>query len=490
MTIDLNKALNKEPSKLEQKILKAIFKRNNAILDVIDIINPEMFTIYDYANIYEAMISLYKDNTNINEESVQLWLENKGYSVDESIIKKLYNEGYTALKIKESGSILRELYNRRYMLEKMHKIIDQQETSPTSSNDILEQINNTAIKAGEKISSNSCASRVFSNKNRVLSSIETRLKNPKMETGLSTGWTTIDTQLGGFKRGQLICLCASSGAGKSWISWETCIQMCMRDPKLKALYFSLEMKKEELEDRAISIISGIPCDVIEQPRKYFKKIDENGNVKDLYLEDKQMVNEFKKKIGDAIDILSSLNITIDDEGGLKIEDVIARIQRYIIKNNGVDLIFLDHTYLLRNTNVDMNTSDEFGNIYYSLKNTAKKYDCVVYALHQLNFEVKNNSDRRPSIYNIRGSSQIIDNCDILMLLYNANIHKDLIRTNPELKDVIDITFGKVRNNRLPDSIDLKFTDKGFEEKEPDGIKGNIISGNVFINSDGELISND
>ena len=483
--LNLENALNKEPSRVEEKILKAIFKKNNAIIDVIDVVTPNMFTISQYANIYEAMINLYKADNKITDETVKLWLEDNGLSVDYAIIKKIYNEGYTALKIKESGLILRELHNRRYMLSELHDIIDKQESSPTVSEDILQQINSIAIKSGEKISYNDGATRCFNDKNRVMADIEKRLKHPDLETGLETGWRSIDGSLGGFYRGQCICLCASSGAGKSWISWETCIQMCLANPKLKALYFSLEMEKDELEDRGISILSGIPTDAIQRPRKYFQKYDEYGILHDYYLEDTKVVQEFKNKVKNAVDILSSLNITIDDEGGLKIEDVLARIQRFILKNGGVDLIFIDHTYLLRNMNKDMGTSDEFGDIYYSLKNTAKKYNCVVYALHQLNMEVKNNSDRRPSIYNIRGSSQIIDNCDVLMLLYNSNIHKDLIRQNPELKDIIDITFGKVRSNRLPDNIDLKFTSKGLVEKEPDDTKGNITS-YTYLSVDGSV----
>ena len=142
---------------------------------------------------------------------------------------------------------------------------------------------------------------------------------------------------------------------------------------------------------------------------------------------------------------------------------------------------------MRNTNVEFNTSDEFGDIYYNFKNIAKKLDCVIYALHQLNMDVKNNSDRRPSIYNIRGSSQIIDNCDILMLLYNANIHHDLLRQNPELRDTIDITFGKVRGNKYPEPIPLEFNSCGFKEKELDETRGNIISGPVTLDNDGEII---
>ena len=48
--------LNTDPIQLEQKILKAIFKRNDSILDIIDIVKPEMFSLHYHADIYNAMI--------------------------------------------------------------------------------------------------------------------------------------------------------------------------------------------------------------------------------------------------------------------------------------------------------------------------------------------------------------------------------------------------------------------------------------------------
>ena len=181
MVLNLENALNKQPSKVEEKILKAIFKKNDSIIDVVDIITPQMFTIAEYANIYEAMISLYKSNSKITDDSVKLWLEDNGYVVDFNVVKKLYNEGYTAIKIKESGLILRELHNRRYMLSKIHEIIDKQEEKPTVSEDILQQINNIAIKSGEQISYNDSATRCFSDKNRILADIDSRLNRPEAE---------------------------------------------------------------------------------------------------------------------------------------------------------------------------------------------------------------------------------------------------------------------------------------------------------------------
>lgn len=488
MEINLSKALNKSPQKIEEKILQCIFKRNDSLVDVIDIINPNMFTFADYGAIYSAMIDIYREGSLITAETVRLKLEDKGLIVESEIINKLYNEAYTSLKIKENALILKELSQRRYILENVRNLIEKQDTSPTTSENILEQVNDIAIKASEKMSYNEGATRCFSDVNKHMVDILDRLKNPKQEISYKTGWRVIDEQLGGLKGGSLICLGASSGAGKSWIALQTCLQMCCKKPDLKVLYFSLEMTKNELEQRMLSVDTEIPSQYLERPKMYFNRLNERGEFYNTY--DKNPNNEevltFKQTVKNSLEKLNNFDITIDDEGGIKIDDVEARINRYALKNCGVDVIFIDHTYLLRDTNVSVNTSDEFGDIYYRLKNLAKKHNCVIFALHQLNFEIKNNSDRRPSIYNLRGSSQIIDNLDILMLLYNANIHHDLLKLKPELKNVIDITFGKVRGNKMPEPIDLQFNDCGFKEKELSTMQTNVMNGSITINLDGEI----
>ena len=67
--LNIEKILNNQPTQIEEKILKAIFKRNDVILDIIDIVTPNMFTLSDYSNIYTAMIEVYKNENVVNEET-------------------------------------------------------------------------------------------------------------------------------------------------------------------------------------------------------------------------------------------------------------------------------------------------------------------------------------------------------------------------------------------------------------------------------------
>ena len=92
-----------EPYLLEEKVLKAIFKRTDAIIDAYDVIREEMFTVKDYAYIYKAMLEVYKTNDEVNNENVKMWLEdNNVYITNIDIVDKLYNESYTSINIKST----------------------------------------------------------------------------------------------------------------------------------------------------------------------------------------------------------------------------------------------------------------------------------------------------------------------------------------------------------------------------------------------------
>ena len=63
----------------------------------------------------------------------------------------MYNESYTSLKIKDTAIILKELFLRKQMLVSVRELLENQEQTPTTSDDILEKINNIAMKANENV---------------------------------------------------------------------------------------------------------------------------------------------------------------------------------------------------------------------------------------------------------------------------------------------------------------------------------------------------
>lgn len=478
--------LNTDPIQLEQKILKAIFKRNDSILDIIDIVKPEMFSLRYHADIYSAMIELFKEDSSINIETVTMWLQNKCINYDINIIEKLYNESYTSLKIKDTAIILKELFLRKQMLVSVRELLENQEQTPTTSDDILEKINNIAMKAnenviGEEYTSGKCCDNI----DILLNKLEDKLSNASTPKGIEVGIPVIDNELDSLQRKKLWTIVADSQVGKSALAIQLATQACIYDPNIHVSYYSLEMDKAELEERFLSNVTNIEPRYIANPLKYFSRFDSvTGEI--VYDVSEEEVQKFKQEIVNGAQILKDFNIHIDDSGDLDLVSFEAKVKKNHLKWGRTDIIIIDHVGIL----CDGTPSETVGKMdlaYKKFKQIAKKLNCVVIALHQFSNELKNDPVRFPNIFSLRGSSAPRHYSDIIMGIYRPSVYPDIIKNHPEIKDVCQLVWQKVRYTAKPENTDMDYNGFRFIQSEPQETKGEPISGRVYLDDNGVLI---
>lgn len=485
---NINKIITKSPQQLEEKILKAIFKNNNSLLEIIDIINYKMFTIGDYSSIYIAMLELLRSNTNINNETVKMWLETNGINIDFEVINKLYNESFTALNIKDTALILKELYQRRFMLINMREIIEKQEASPACSSDILESINDLAMKSGEIVANNTKDTKCCKDVEHFMQNFEEKFENKKTEDSIKVSLNVINSQLGGLKRGNVWTICADSQVGKSMLALQLSVDAITIDPNIVVDYYSLEMTKEEQENRAIAYYAKVEPQYIENPRKYFVRFDKvTGRYRDYYKENSESdeVLEFKDKIKNAVNFIHNSNLYIDDTPDLNIDTLYARVKRNYIKRGKIDLIVIDHMNILANGNPSEMVG-ELDKAYNKLKQLAKKLNCVVVALMQFSNELKNDELRKPNIFNLRGSGAPRHYSDVIVGIWRPEVYREVMDKHPELKGYCDLTWQKVRGCKKPDVTELDyhgyyFTEKTIQDDKKENIK------NIYLDDEGNVI---
>lgn len=78
---------NISDSMAEQKLLGSIIYRPDKIIDVIDEINPSIFSIKEHGQIYKCIIELYKDDIVIDEVSIRKKAEILGFDIIPDLIK-------------------------------------------------------------------------------------------------------------------------------------------------------------------------------------------------------------------------------------------------------------------------------------------------------------------------------------------------------------------------------------------------------------------
>ncbi len=186
--------------------------------------------------------------------------------------------------------------------------------------------------------------------------------------------------------------------------------------------FSLEMSKEQLVQRFLSMDAGI-----DQQR-----------LRTGWIEDDEW-----ERIIFAMGTLSEASIWIDDTAGISTMEMRSKARR-LQAEHGVDLIIVDYLQLMQSTAGGVrnrNREQEISEISRNLKGLAREINVPVLALAQLSRAVESRSSKIPQLSDLRESGSIEQDSDIVMFIYRDDVY------NPESerKNIADIIIAKHRN---------------------------------------------
>jgi replicative DNA helicase len=230
-------------------------------------------------------------------------------------------------------------------------------------------------------------------------------------SGVSSGFTDIDSLLGGLQPSDLIILAGRPGMGKSSLAvnmgfhaarmWVEDMQAGAEVPRgAPILFFSLEMAAQQLSARMLS----------EQTEIEMWKI-RNGKFSE---------SEWEKFVLTMQD-LSNLPFYIDDTGGISIAQIAARARRMKREKN-IGCVMIDHLQLVSPARRSENRVQELTEITKGLKVLAKELDVPVVALSQLSRGVDARDDKRPVLSDLRESGSIEQDADVVMFVYREEYY--------------------------------------------------------------------
>ena len=230
-------------------------------------------------------------------------------------------------------------------------------------------------------------------------------------SGLITGFTDIDSLLGGLQPSDLIILAGRPGMGKSSLATNMAFHSArayVQDMEAGAdvprgapvLLFSLEMAAQQLSARILS----------EQTEIDMWKI-RNGKFSE---------QEWEKFVL-AMQDLSTLPLYIDDTGGISMAQIAARARRMKREKN-IGCIMIDHIQLVAGSGRPENRVQEITEISKGLKVLAKELDVPVVALSQLSRGVDARDDKRPVLSDLRESGSIEQDADVVMFIYREEYY--------------------------------------------------------------------
>src|SRR6185437_7259286 len=185
--------------------------------------------------------------------------------------------------------------------------------------------------------------------------------------------------------------------------------------------FSLEMSKEQLVQRLLSMDAGI-----DQQRLRTGWIEEDE----------------WERIVVASDKLSEASIWIDDTAGISVMEMRSKARR-LQAEHGVDVIIVDYLQLMqsRADGRSENRVQEVSEISRSLKGLARELNVPVMALSQLSRSVEGRQSKVPQLSDLRESGSIEQDADIVMFIYRDDVYNQ----ESERKNIADLIVAKHRN---------------------------------------------
>ena len=366
---------NKE---VERSILANIIQ-DSKIITRLNEFDSSIFYNSKNKEIFESLRSIYIKHKNIDLVLIGEFMKKNNVSYTVTEISHIISGGAFASAVDEYIGILIDLYNKR-LLRKAITTIDYTKDTDELKSEVLKKLNKmTSTEEEEKTED-----LVFNTLETILSGIV-----PK---GIDTGVREIDNNLMGLGKGELITIAARSGIGKTTLALNMFTFQSYNG--YKPHYFSLEMPKEELIKKMLSIKSGILS----------KKIRRNS------LEGRE-----EEIITSLANDLASKNFTVYDKGS-SVEFIENKVREEHLKGN-LDIVYIDLINRVTTKEKAGSRAEYIGSITRRFKQLALDLKIPVVILAQINRGAEQRTDRRPMLSDLKESGSIEEDSDVVISVY-------------------------------------------------------------------------
>ena len=421
----------------EKIILSSLLISSEAIDLSLRTITVETFYFKNHQEIYKAIITMYKNKLPIDILTLNTFLQDNGLLQKIGGIKvliELVNQIPNLVYLEEYIRLIQDKFLRRSLIKLGYKAINSGYITNIPLENILNDFESHLLNLTNEIKN-----QKISNSAELLSTIFLELKEKSFKSilpGLSSGFYDLDSFTQGFQKSDLIIVAGRPSIGKTALCLNIAINV-IKTTKLPILFFSLEMSKQQLTYRLLSMETNI-----NQMRL------RTGN---LYRDDWLKLNTIIKS-------LSNLPFFIDDTPNLSIQDIRSKVKTIIFEQSKIGLIIVDYLQLMQNSKFKTdNRVQELSQITRSLKSIAREFNVPLIALSQLSRNVESRINKRPILSDLRESGSIEQDADLVLMLYRDNYYNSNINES-ENDHIAELIIAKQRNGPTG-TIKLKFNAK-------------------------------
>ncbi len=408
----------------EQSVIGSMLMDREAIITSSEIVTAEDFYQHQYGIMFEAMVELFNEGKPVDLVTLQNRLKEKDVPPEVSsleFVRDIITTVPTSANVKSYANIVRE----KAVLRKLIKVNEEIANDCYLGRESLETIlAETEKKIFDLLQSRHSGDFVPIRQIvlNVLENIEKASRTKETVTGIPTGFIDLDYKTSGFQPSDFILIAARPSMGKTAFVLNVVDYVTVRRG-LPCMVFSLEMSKEQLVNRMLSMESNVDSQKLR-----------TGTLTDSDWD----------AVVEGVGIIGGSKLIIDDTPGISITELRSKCRKAKLEH-GISMIIIDYLQLMTASGKGSdNRQQEISEISRSLKALARELQAPVVALSQLSRACETRTDHRPMLSDLRESGAIEQDADVVMFLYRD----DYYNKDSDMKDMAEVIIAKQRNGPI------------------------------------------
>lgn len=257
---------------------------------------------------------------------------------------------------------------------------------------------------------------------------------------LSSGFQRIDKITGGHERGELVVLAGRPGMGKSALAG--CMALASAQNGEGNVEINGEMTVAQMSRRHVA-------DLLEQHHGSDGPTYQAIRARKLNQAQYRMVQGAEAQ-------MEGLPLLMMKRTGMTVQAIrsVLRRQQSEWRRQGIQManVFIDHVGLIKSPGARSRVEEQT-QISMELKELAEEMDVVMYALAQLNRQVENRDDKRPTLPDLRDSGSWEQDADVVIGVYRDAYYAQREKPGKKHDDRVELDIR--RADRTVEAILLK-----------------------------------
>lgn len=369
-------------NELDLTILKNLVSNKRAALDFVNECNTSVFSpeFWNFANIVVSYVRTYRDVPTLRVIEEKL---SKGGGNDKLVetARKIWDQ-LDRINVRENEYKFELEKIKKRFSEKQLASVHDMLTKQMSGNIDVTKATMEMQKAIQSIRGMHEAKTydrktLRNNIQNFSEKFNAKRTNPKVDTGLLTGYSYFDFATNGVKPADFVVIAGESGFGKSLFLMNMAVQIWMQGNTIETdpanfkegkniVYFSLEMPYEDCFNRLLSRLSGVPSRKLDNPVLYPLEPEEFQKVKQALKFIKEYPYEFE-----IVDIADACSNDLD----LILNDI----------QYNIDAVFVDYLGIMKpNEKGEEQDWLKQGIVAYEVRGIGRRRNLPLFSAVQLN----------------------------------------------------------------------------------------------------------